>query len=149
MNKKKTVHSSKTTRRVVKHPATPKKTVLFRRIVISSACLVLVGVTGVLLNKQTVEQSVAGASIMNGLYMQATVTMPQISNASAYNIYYKEDKDKDFVNAVRNVSTTIPTYTISHLKKGVNYQYRFAALDSNGKEFIFSEILPLTNLQPM
>jgi hypothetical protein len=149
MNKKKTVHAAKTTRRSVKHTATPKQTVLFRRIVIISACLVLVTVTAVLLNKQQVEQSVAGASIMNGLYMQATVTMPQISDASAYNIYYKEDKDKDFVNSVRNVPTTVPTYTISHLKKGVNYQYRFAALDSSGKEFIFSEILPLTNLQSM
>jgi len=149
MLKKKTVHAAKATRKTQKHIGTPKKTILFRRIVVISVCLILVAVTAILLNKQKVEQSVAGASIMNGLYMQATVTMPVIADATAYNIYYKEDKDKDFVNAVRNVSTSVRTYTISHLKKGVNYQYRFAALNSEGREFIFSETLPLTNIQSM
>lgn len=149
MIKKKTAHTARTTKKTTKHASTPKQTVLFRRIVVISVCLVLVTVTAVALNKQKVQQSVAGASIVNGLYNQATVTMPTISGATAYNIYYKSDKDQTFVNAVRDVPADVKTYTISHLKKGVNYQYRFAAIDSLGREFIFSEILPLTNIESM
>jgi hypothetical protein len=31
----------------------------------------------------------------------------------------------------------------------VNYQYQYAAVDSTGKEFLFSEIRPLTGQQSM
>lgn len=146
--KKKTVHT-KSTSRTTRKASTPKQTILFRRIVIITTCVVLVGAALLWINKPAVEQSVAGASIMKGLFVQGTVSVPNLEGASSFNIYYKEAGEKDFVNAVRNVPTTTSSYTISHLKKGVNYQYRFAAVDDTGKEYLFSEILPLTNIEPM
>ena len=86
---------------------------------------------------------------MAGLFNQAVVAIPSVPNAASYNIYYGQVGEQTFTNAVRNIPTNVTNYTISDLKKGVNYQYRVAAVDKNGKEFLFSAVKPLTNLQPM
>lgn len=140
----------KAPRKNVKKVNADGETILIHRIFIVSACLTLFAFGVFYANKQTVEKSVAGASITRGLYAQATVSLPyDIPQAKAYNIYYKQTDEKEFTNAVRNVPVDLGMYTISHLKKGSTYQYRYAALDENGKEFMFSEPLPITELHPM
>lgn len=140
----------KTTRKTTKKTTNGGQTVLIHRIFIVSACLTLF-VGGVLIaNKNTVNQSVAGASIMRGMFLEATVSIPDnIAGATSYNIYYRKTGETEFSNAVRNLSPYVGTYIISHLKKGSTYEYKFAAVDASGKEFFFSEVLPLTNLQSM
>ena len=86
---------------------------------------------------------------MNGLFDQATVSLPPVPNAAAYNIYYGQEGTDTFTNAVRDIPPNISQYTLSYLKKGVKYDYRVAALDQNDKEFYFSPTEPLTNLQGM
>jgi hypothetical protein len=150
MKKKITRTTAKTTRKATRKATSGGQSVLFQRIVIISACLTLFLVGVVFVNKRAVTQSVAGTSIMNGLFMQATIALPHdIPQAAEYNIYYRQVGEKTFSNAVRNVPVNIGSYTISKLKKGASYEYRFAALDQRGEEFAFSETLPLTDLQPM
>ncbi len=146
--KKKTVHA-KSSAKSARKASAPKQTVFFRRILIITACLVLAIVGITLLDKSSLQRAVAGTAIMKGMYVQGTISMPTLSEANTYNIYYKEAGAKEFINAARGISPNIPTYTISYLKKNVNYQYRFAAVDGSGKEILFSEILPLTNIEPM
>ncbi len=86
---------------------------------------------------------------MQGLFDQATVSLPPVPNAASYNIYYRQVGEQSFSNAVRNIQPSVTTYTISYLKKGVNYEYQYSAVDKNGKEFLFSDLKPLTDLQPM
>lgn len=146
--KKKTVHtksSGKSTRR----SSSPKQTVFFRRILIITTCLVLAVIGINLIDKSSLGRAVAGTSIMRGMFVQGTVSMPTLKEANTYNIYYKEAGAKEFINAARGISPNTTTYTISYLKKNVNYQYRFAAVDGSGREILFSEILPLTNIEPM
>lgn len=142
--------ASKTTRKTTKKTTTGGQTVLIHRIFIVSACLTLF-VGGVLLaNKNTVNQSVAGASIMRGMFLQSSVSIPDnIAGATSFNIYYRKTGESEFTNAVTNLSPYVGSYTISHLKKGSTYEYKYAAVDASGKEFVFSEILPLINLKPM
>jgi hypothetical protein len=136
--------------KAVKKTNSGEQPILIHRIFIISACLTLFAFGVFYANKQTVEKSVAGASIMKGLYVQGTIPVPaDLADAYSYNIYYKQTDEKEFTNAVRNVPTNVGTYTISHLKKGSAYQYRLAALDANGKEFMFFEPLPITELHPM
>lgn len=141
---------TKSTKKTTRKPRSEEQTILIHRIFIVSACLTLF-VGGVLIaNKQQVTQSVAGASITRGLFMEATVTVPaDIANAASYNIYYKETNEEDYTNAIRNVPTSAGSYVISHLKKGTDYEYTFAAVDAMGREFLFSEELPITDLRPM
>jgi hypothetical protein len=153
--KKKTTTTKRTAtqkapRKTLKKTTNAGQAILIHRIFIVSACVTLF-VAGVLIaNKQTVNQSVAGASIMRGMFLQAAVPIPDnIAGATSYNIYYRKTGDTEFSNAVRNLSPYVGTYTISHLKKGSTYEYKFSAVDASGKEFFFSEILPLTNVQPM
>ncbi len=143
--------SSKTTRRAPrKVSAGGGQTIVFHRIVIVSACLSLFVVGIIAMNRHDVMQSVAGTSIMRGMFAEATITIPNdLKNADSYTVYYKQADEKEFTNSIRNVSPSVGTYTISHLKKGASYEYRFAAVDASGKEFMFSEIIPLTDLRPM
>lgn len=141
--KKKTV--SHKTRRA----STPKQTILFRRILIITTCVIIVTGMLVWINKSSIGRAVAGASIMKGLFVQGTISMPTLSEVTSFNIYYKEAGEKEFTNSVRNISPTVSSYTISHLKKNTHYQYRFAAVNDKGQEYLFSEILPLTNIEPM
>ena len=142
--------SSKGTRRPTRKASSSGQTIVFHRIVIVSACLSLFVVGIIAANSHNVMQSVAGASIMRGVFAEGTVTVPSdLKEATSYTIYYKQADEKEFTNSVRNVSPSVGTYTISHLKKGASYEYRFAAVDASGKEYMFSEILPLTNLKSM
>jgi hypothetical protein len=154
--KKKVVTKKSTGNKTVKrtaprtsHSESANQTLVFRRIVIISACLVLfVGVTATF-NKSSVRQAVDGMSVMAGLYNQTTVTLPPVPHAVSYNIYYGQAGEQNFTNAVRNIPSSIHSYIISDLKKGVSYEYRYAAVDKNGKEFLFSAVKPITDLQPM
>lgn len=109
--------------------------------------LVVAGIVG--LNRHSVVGAVAGAQIMNGLFDQATVPLPPVPQAAAYNIYYGQEGTGELTNAVRDIPPNVHQYTLSYLKKGVKYDYRISALDSNDKEFYFSPTEPLTNLQGM
>jgi len=151
--KKKTAPKKAAVKRTVKrtapHSSSGGQTLLFRRIVIVSACLVLfVGVVASV-DKGAASRAVAGMSITQGLFNQATVPLPPVPNATSYNIYYRQSGEQSFSNAVRNIPPNVTSYTISYLKKGVNYEYQYSAVDKNGKEFLFSPVNPLTNLQPM
>lgn len=121
----------------------------YRRIVLITSAIALFFVAVVVLNRQPLTQSVAGVSVARGLFGQATIQLPQTTGAVAYNIYYKQTSEKGYTNAVRNVSPSTATYTISYLKKGQNYQYKVSALNAAGREFWWSDTQTLTNIQPM
>jgi len=141
--------TGKTVKRTTPRPLSGNQAVFFRRIVIISACLVLVVGIAVSFNKGAASRAVAGVSIMQGLFDQATVPLPPVPGAVSYNIYYRQTGEQNFSNAVRNIPPNVTIYTISYLKIGVNYEYRYAAVDKDGEEFQFSNVKPLTNLQPM
>lgn len=126
--------------------------VTVRRFFLITTCLVLAVVAVLVFNKKPVTQSVAGVSVARGLFNQATITMPTVPGVDHYNIYFKEVSDKrdiKKVNGVR-VAKNVPTYTISYLKKGAQYEYVISAAYANtGKEFWWSDVKPLTNLQSM
>ena len=120
------------------------------RIVIFSACLMLVFVAAVVtIKRHTLSQAVAGTSIVRGFYEQATIPLPAVTNAVTYNIYYKTADEATFTNAARDIPSDIHYYTLSYLKKGVQYKYKYAAVDNLGKEFFFSDVSPITDLKPM
>jgi fibronectin type 3 domain-containing protein len=152
---KKKVSAPKRSASSVKKTA-PKKSrasqgsvVTYQRIVIFSACIVLAVVGGVFMNKPAVTQSVAGVSIAKGLFSQATVELPKINGAVAYNIYYKKTDDNTYTNAVRKIPTSATSYTISYLTRGGKYDYKISAVDASGKEIWFSPTQPLKNIKPM
>ncbi|HSX10080.1 MAG TPA: hypothetical protein VLF93_08055, partial [Candidatus Saccharimonadales bacterium] len=145
--KKKIAPKKATTKKTVKRTsprstrsANDGQTLLFRRIVIISACLILVVGVVATFNRGATRQAVAGMSIMAGLYDQATIQLPTVPNAASYNIYYGPSGEATFSNAVRNIPPNVSNYTISDLKKGVTYNYMYAAVDKNGREFLFSPI---------
>ena len=149
--KKKTAPKKAPARKTVKHTAphssrsvTPvTQTLLFRRVVIISACLVLFVGVAATVDRPAVRGAVEGASIAAGLDDQATVPLPVVPNAVSFNIYYRPVGSPTFTNAVRNIPASEHYYIISDLNKNVNYEYRYSALDKTGKEFIFSDIKPL------
>ena len=116
--KKKTVRKKAAPIKTVKQ-TTPKKsteqTLFFRRIVIISACLVLFVGIAAILNKGAASQAVAGISIMQGLFDQATVPIPQFR--MRFLIIFTMDKDgvPGFSNAVRNIPSMsqVTQYPIS------------------------------------
>jgi hypothetical protein len=152
--KKKTAPKKSVSRKSVKRTiprslsTSGNQALFFRRIVIISACLVMVVGIAATFNRGAASQAVAGASIARGLFMQATITIPSVPNATSYNIYYKQVGEQKFNNAVRNIPANIHQYTISYLKKGVTYQYTVAAV-ANGKEVSFTPVITLTNLKSM
>jgi len=141
------------TRRKVTRSTAQKRNpgiVSFNRTVIITTSLVvlLIVITG-FLNKRTVVRSVAGVSIVRGIFSQATIPLPQLQEVTSYNIYYKQTSDKTFTHAVRNIPANVTSYTISYLRKGVAYQYEVSAVGPGGAEFWFSGVKPLTNLISM
>lgn len=147
---KKTIKKSpqKPARRISRRRA--ESVVYFNRyIVIGTVTLLLLAFAVALSNKQVINKSVAGASIMRGMYLQTTVNLPDIKNAVSYNIYYKKSSESDFTNAVRDIPAGTKSYTISYLRKGIDYQYKIAAVNKNGSEFLFSDSAPLTDLEGM
>lgn len=122
----------------------------YRRIIIISAIVIALG-AGLLLynNNKSVPQSVLGASVVRTLYAQATITWNPVDGAAAYNVYYKQESDGSFVNAVRNIPTNTTMYTISYLKKNTAYQYKVSAINKDGSEFWWSDVQPLVDLESM
>lgn len=121
----------------------------FQRVVLITTCFVLFIVAVMVVTRKPISQSVAGVSIARGLFGQATVSLPRVDEAVTYNIYYRQAGDPDFTNAVRHVSPSVSTYTISYLKKGQNYEYRISAADASGEEFWWSSTMRLTNIESM
>lgn len=140
--------AKKTVKRTIPRQSARNQTVIFRRIVILSACLVLIIGVAATFNRGTASQAVAGASIARGLFEQATITIPHVEGATEYNIYYKQTGEQNYTNAVRNIPPYVNTYLISYLKKGVTYEYTIATV-INGKEVSFTPIQTLTDLQSM
>lgn len=101
------------------------------------------------MDRRQLSQQVAGISIVNGLYNQATIGLPSIPGAVEYNIYYKTSTSSTFDHAARDIPTSVSAYTISYLEKGKNYVYKISALNAEGAEFWFSPTQNLINLQPM
>ncbi len=152
--KRKVARSRKVTRRVKRSSASRRSStqipfIRYQRIIVLSACVLLVVLAFATLNRGSITRSVAGVSIARRLFSQATVLVPQVNSAASYNIYYKQKSEASFTNAVRNVPTSTTTYTISYLKKGASYQYAISAVDANGKEFWWSSLKPLPNIKPM
>ena len=142
--------AKKTVKRTIPRTSRNQESTLFiHRLVIISACLVLFVGIAATFNKGFTSQAVAGVSIMRGLFAQTTVQLPSTPGAASYNIYYRQVGEQRFTNAVRNIPSNVTSYTISYLKKGVNYEYRYTTVNQNGQEFVFSDIKPLTDLQSM
>jgi hypothetical protein len=142
--------AKKATRRAVKHSRSASLPVIsFHRIVIFSACVLLVIFGVAFLRGGTVTRSVAGISIARGFFDQATVSLPQVSGATSYNIYYKQVSDPTFIHAVRNIPTNMKSYTISYLKKNTTYNYKISAADFKGSEFWWSPVEILSNIESM
>jgi hypothetical protein len=152
--KKKTAPKKTTAGKTVKRTipksrsVSQNQSVTFRRIVIISACLVMVFGIVATFNHGRASQAVAGASITQGLFNQTTVSIPSTPYATGYTIYYKQQDEQNFTNAVRNIPINVHQYTISYLKKGVTYQYTEAAI-VDGKEINFTPLKTITNLQSM
>lgn len=151
---KKTAPKKTTARKTVKK-TTPRsrsrsqnQSIVFRRIVIISACIVMVFGLVATFNHGGASRAVAGARITRGLFNQATIALPSIPTATGYNIYYKQQDEPQFTNAVRNIPVSVHQYTISYLKKGVTYEYTEAAI-VDGKEINFTPVTTLTNLTSM
>jgi hypothetical protein len=120
----------------------------FRRIILFTTVFVLFILGFAILHKPQVTQSVAGVSIARGLFAQATVDLPKIDGAEAYNVYYKKVSAHEYTNAARSIPASSTTYTISYLKKGEAYEYKISAT-ANGSEFWWSTVKDLTNINPM
>jgi hypothetical protein len=123
--------------------------VSYQRIVIFTACIMLAVVATVLFNKPAVAQSVAGMSVARGLFAQATVDLPEIDGAIAFNIYYKEASENAYDHAVRNIPVGTSSYTISYLTKGTEYDHKIVAIDASGEEFWFSPTRPIVGVEGM
>jgi len=121
----------------------------FRRVVLITTSLALFIFVFALVKSQPLTQAVAGVSIARGLFAQTTVALPNITGAASYNIYYRQKSETAFTNAVRNLSTTVTSYTISYLKKNTTYVYKISAVSPSGREFWWSDEKPLTKLQSM
>src|ERR1700745_1653395 len=93
----------KTVKRTIPRSAARNQAIFFRRIVVISACLVLVVGIAATFNRGAASQAVAGVSITRGFFEQATITIPQVYGADSYNIYYKQLGEQKFTNSVRNI----------------------------------------------
>lgn len=145
--KKKKIHQK------IKHSQKNRKTSSHKDfsgyIIITSSLVIGIFIVFLFANKRTIAQSVAGTSVMRGLYNQAIIPLPQVDGAVSYDIYYKSSSDTAFINAVRDIPANQKSYIISYLKRGTDYQYEISAVNGIGSEFWFSEIQPMTNLKPM
>jgi fibronectin type 3 domain-containing protein len=145
---KKTMPKSRTaTRR--KSTSGNEHLILFRRVLLITTCMTLFVFLAADVSKKGVTQSVAGISVAKGLFAQATLTLPRITSAASYNIYYKEVADGHYIHAVRKIPAEATTYLVSYLKKNKKYHYKISAVDNNGKEFWWSKETVLTNTLSM
>ncbi|MBI3485919.1 hypothetical protein HY025_03135 [Candidatus Daviesbacteria bacterium] len=82
-------------------------------------------------------------------YSQATVSIPHVANTAYYNLYYKSQADKSFINGVGRIPAVATGYTITYLKKGLGYQYYITAIDNLGKQTQITPITWIQNIQNM
>jgi len=144
----------KTVKRTVPRSTKRNQTILFRRLIIFSACLVLFVLGLDTVHKGTFSQAVAGMQITKGVFYQATVPLvPPVNpgyTLASYNIYYDVNGAKTFNNAVIKIPATATQYIVSYLRNGTSYQYLIKAVDSNGAEHPLGGIKPLNyNIQSM
>ena len=124
-------------------------TITFQRIIVYAVAVALfLGLTAYVF-KRPLTSSVAGLSIAKSLFNQGTVSWESVNGAKTYNLYYKTQSDADFTNSVIGVPSEYNYYTISYLRKGVDYDFRVSAIDSGGREFWWSGTNRITNLEPM
>ena len=112
----------------------------FKRIVFISTCLLLFVVIAVSSHKSAVRSSVAGISVMQGLFAQQVVELPAVDGVVSYNIYFKKTDASTYTNAVRSIPSSFKQYTISYLNKNVSYDYKISAVNAQGSEFWWSEV---------
>ncbi len=91
----------------------------------------------------------AEASVLGILLSKATISMPNVLQATSYNVYFKEVSSKTFNHASRNISITDKKHKIYFLKKNVQYKYKISAVDASGKEFWWSPVRLMINIQRM
>lgn len=148
MKKKIKKQTHKITHTKVTKPLLPSKIV-----VISGTFFAVIMGVFIVFNKRTVAQSVQGVAIVKGMFAEATLSLPPIAGAIAYNIYYDQTSSVKFTHAVRQISGNMTSYTIQYLKKGVSYKYMVSAIGfdihGNKKEIWFSPITQITNVQGM
>ncbi len=82
-------------------------------------------------------------------FSKATVTIPQVASAAYYNLYYKSQNDKSFINGAGSIPNTAKSYPITYLKKGVGYQYYITAIDAQGIQTQITPIKWIQNFQGM
>src|SRR5690349_8822822 len=103
MKKVNRLHKKNTTKLVKKNKPQEAIIKIDRTLIIFSCLLFIISFTFFCtLSQKHFTQSVAGASIFKPLFVKTTITLPQITGAIAYNIYYKATSDKTFIHAVRN-----------------------------------------------
>ncbi len=121
----------------------------FRRIILVTTAIALFLGVVILFNKDQVTQSVAGIQITRGLFAQATVKLPKVEGATSYNVYYKKTSAREYTNSAREIPVSSTTYTISYLKKGEDYLYKIAAVNTDGAEFWWTDDKFLKDIVPM
>jgi hypothetical protein len=135
--KKVTSRRRVTARRTTSRSSKPQ-VAFYRRIFIFGSLAVILAVVIAIPNRTLVRGAVEGAQITAGMYDQQTITLPQVPGAVTYNIYYKEQSETKFTNAVRNLPSTVTSYTISYLKANHTYVYRISAKNNLGKEIYWA-----------
>lgn len=143
---KKKTHPKKQIHKIA-HKETTKPVISSSSLIIISGFISVLAVVFVIANKGTVMHSVQGTAIIRGMFNEATISLPHIPNAVAYNIYYGEKQP--FTHAVRKIPPTVTTYTIQYLKKNVSYSYQISAINTQGREFWFSPVTSVTDTQGM
>lgn len=112
--------------------------------------LVLVLLVGfALVERHSLLRALTGTGMFNGMYVQSTITLPHVADASSYNIYYSPASNGSFPYSVRNISNDTSSYTISYLRKDIVYQYKISALNKTGKEIWWSKVGSLSDVHPM
>jgi fibronectin type 3 domain-containing protein len=73
---------------------------------------------------------------------QANLSWPAVSDATAYAIYWKKERDRsDQVSlADTRIEVTTPNYTHSGLTNNTRYHYRIAALNTQGPSVLSAEV---------
>ncbi len=87
----------------------------------------------IIVNNDRSMRTVLGVS--TSAYRTGTINWKKVPGASGFNIYYKQQADKEYKYSVGNLPSTSTNYTINYLKKNKSYQYVVKAFDSFGKEF--------------
>lgn len=91
------------------------------------------------------------ATVKKMNWNQSMIKWVGVAGADHYNIYYREGNQPKFVGAVRDIRgmSGWNMQWINHLRPGVKYSYRIAAVNGNGTEFWWSpEMVMKTQMMP-